>query len=91
MTGALAQQHRQHGIGVSVINPGFVATPLTEQNDFPMPALLTPSQAADEILAGWASGRFEIHFPKRFTWWLKLLSHLGDAAYFRAVRRATGL
>ncbi len=81
----------ERGIGVSVINPGFVATPLTEQNDFPMPALLTPPQAADEILAGWAAGRFEIHFPKRFTRWIKLLSHLGDASYFRAVRRATGL
>lgn len=79
------------GIGVSVVNPGFVETPLTAQNDFRMPALLTPEQAADEILAGWAAGRFEIHFPKRFTLWVKALSHLGDASYFRAVRRATGL
>ncbi len=81
----------ERGIGVSVVNPGFVETPLTAQNDFKMPALLTPEQAADEILAGWAAGRFEIHFPKRFTLWLKALSHLGDATYFRAVRRATGL
>jgi NAD(P)-dependent dehydrogenase (short-subunit alcohol dehydrogenase family) len=81
----------ERGIGVSVVNPGFVETPLTAQNDFKMPALLTPEQAADEILAGWAAGRFEIHFPKRFTLWVKALSHLGDASYFRAVRRATGL
>lgn len=81
----------ERGIGVSVVNPGFVETPLTAQNDFKMPALLTPEQAASEILAGWAAGRFEIHFPKRFTLWVKALSHLGDASYFRAVRRATGL
>ncbi len=79
------------GIGVSVINPGFVETPLTAQNAFAMPALITPDQAALEIARGWAAGRFEIHFPKRFTLWLKALRHLPDALYFRAIRRATGL
>lgn len=78
-------------IGVSVINPGFVATPLTAQNDFAMPALISAEQAASEILKGWSKGEFEIHFPKRFTLWLKLLSHLSHGLYFRAVRRATGL
>lgn len=79
------------GIGVSIVNPGFVESPLTAQNDFAMPALLTPEQAAQAILAGWASGVFELHFPKRFTLWMKLLSHVGDGVYFKAVRRATGL
>lgn len=79
----------EYGIGVSVINPGFVATPLTAQNPFEMPALLTPDQAAQAILEGWKQGRFEIHFPKRFTWWLKLMSHLPHALYFALVRRAT--
>ncbi len=79
------------GIGTSVINPGFVSTPLTAGNDFQMPALITPEQAAHEMLKGWAAGRFEIHFPKRFTLWLKALSHVGDAFYFKAIRRATGL
>jgi short-subunit dehydrogenase len=46
------------GIGVRVINPGFVATPLTAQNDFAMPALLTPEQAAVETLAGFAGSAF---------------------------------
>lgn len=79
------------GIGASVINPGFVETPLTSQNEFTMPALITPEQAAQEILKGWEAGAFEIHFPKRFTLWLKALSHVGDWLYFKAIRRATGL
>jgi NAD(P)-dependent dehydrogenase (short-subunit alcohol dehydrogenase family) len=79
------------GLGVSVINPGFVATPLTANNQFAMPGLLTPEQAAQHILTGWAAGRFEIHFPKRFTLWLKALGWLSDGLYFRAVRKMTGL
>jgi NAD(P)-dependent dehydrogenase (short-subunit alcohol dehydrogenase family) len=79
------------GLGVSVINPGFVETPLTANNEFTMPALLTPDQAAQAILRGWARGDFEIHFPKRFTLWLKVLRHLGYGPYFFAVRRSTGL
>jgi NAD(P)-dependent dehydrogenase (short-subunit alcohol dehydrogenase family) len=79
------------GIGVSVINPGFVETPLTADNEFTMPALIRPEQAAEEIVRGWEAGQFEIHFPKRFTLWLKALSHVGDGIYFKAIRRATGL
>jgi NAD(P)-dependent dehydrogenase (short-subunit alcohol dehydrogenase family) len=82
---------RPEGIGVSVINPGFVETPLTAQNPFTMPALITPAQAAQEILQGWARGSFDIHFPKRFTRWLKLLRLLPYRLYFAAVRRFTGL
>ena len=79
------------GIGVSIVNPGFVDTPLTAQNGFTMPALISPEQAALAMLEGWAAGRFEIDFPKRFTRWLKALKILPDSLYFRAVRRATGL
>jgi NAD(P)-dependent dehydrogenase (short-subunit alcohol dehydrogenase family) len=79
------------GLGVSVINPGFVETPLTAGNDFRMPALITPEEAAEAILKGWEAGEFEIHFPKRFTLFLKGLRHLGYGAYFAAVRRSTGL
>jgi NAD(P)-dependent dehydrogenase (short-subunit alcohol dehydrogenase family) len=79
------------GVGVSLINPGFVETPLTSGNTFTMPALMTPAEAAREIVAGWEAGRFEIHFPKRFTLWLKALRFLGDGAYFAAIRRSTGL
>ena len=77
------------GVAVSVIHPGFVETPLTAQNDFKMPALLTPEQAADAILQGWAQGVFEIHFPKRFTAVMKLLRLLPDRLYFAIVQRTT--
>jgi len=82
---------RPHGIGVSIVNPGFVDTPLTRQNDFAMPALLTPAQAADAMLRGWARGGFEVHFPRRFTCWLKLLRVLPYRWYFALVHRMTGL
>ena len=75
------------GIGVSIINPGFVQTPLTAGNEFDMPALLTPEQAAQAIVKGWAQGRFEIHFPKRFTLWLKLLRVLPNRLFFGLVRK----
>lgn len=78
--------HR-HGVGVSLINPGFVETPLTAQNAFRMPALISPAQAAQAILNGWARGRFEIHFPKRFTFWMKMLRCLPYPVYFALTRR----
>ena len=78
-------------IGVSLICPGFVETPLTAQNRFSMPSLLTPAEAADEILRGWHRGGFEIHFPKRFTRWVKALRLLPYPAYFAAVRKVTAL
>jgi len=77
------------GLGVSIINPGFVQTPLTAGNDFAMPALLTPQQAATAILRGWADGTFEIHFPRRFTVWLKILRMLPYRVFFPLVRRVT--
>ena len=75
------------GIGVTLVNPGFVATPLTAQNDFKMPALISAEEAACEILAGLARGRFEIHFPRRFSYFLKLLRLLPARAYFALVSR----
>jgi len=79
------------GIGVSVVNPGFVDTPLTANNTFAMPALLTPAQAAQAMVDGWGKGLFEIHFPKRFTMWLKLLRVLPYRLYFPMVKKLTGL
>ncbi|MFZ9345780.1 MAG: SDR family NAD(P)-dependent oxidoreductase [Burkholderiaceae bacterium] len=76
------------GIAVSVVNPGFVATRLTQKNNFRMPAMITPDEAARQTMAGLAKGSFEIHYPRRFTRWLKLLRLLPYALYFRIMRQA---
>lgn len=80
---------RAAGIDVYLVNPGFVRTKLTEKNAFVMPALLTPEQAAQAMLAGMAAGQFSIHFPKRFTLWLYALRHLPDRLRLAIVRRFT--
>lgn len=79
------------GLSVYLINPGFVATPMTAANDFEMPALISSQQAAEEIIAGFGRGSFEIHFPRRFTYWLKLLRLLPYSLYFALVKRFTRL
>ncbi len=82
---------KPHHIDVHLINPGFVETPLTAQNDFKMPALISPDEAALEIIHGIEKGEFEIHFPKRFTRWLKLMRLLPYPLYFYLTQRFTGL
>ncbi|MCW8874837.1 MAG: SDR family NAD(P)-dependent oxidoreductase [Gammaproteobacteria bacterium] len=79
------------GVAVHLINPGFVKTPLTDRNEFQMPALISSEEAAREILAGMGRGEFEIHFPRRFTRVMKLLRMLPYAGYFPLVHRFTGL
>lgn len=82
---------KDSNIAVSLICPGFVETPLTAQNKFRMPGLLKPDEAARRIMRGWARGKFEIHFPKRFTLPMKLLGLLPRWLYFPVIRRFTGL
>ncbi|MBG9389576.1 SDR family NAD(P)-dependent oxidoreductase [Caenimonas aquaedulcis] len=78
------------GLGVSVVNPGFVDTPMTAKNDFAMPAMIGPAEAAHRMILGWERGHFEIHFPRRFTWPMKLLARLPFRLYQALVRRGTG-
>ena len=78
---------RPQGVSVHMISPGFVATEATAQNDFEMPALMSPKQAAQEILQGIQAGEFDIHFPKRFSGFLKFLRILPYPLYFWIVRR----
>ncbi len=75
------------GVSVHMISPGFVATEATAQNDFEMPALITAEEAASEILKGIQAGEFDIHFPKRFSGFLKFLRILPYPIYFWIVRR----
>jgi NAD(P)-dependent dehydrogenase (short-subunit alcohol dehydrogenase family) len=78
------------GIKLQLVDPGFVKTPLTDRNDFPMPFLMPVEDAVDALIAGLATQRFEIVFPRRFALLLKLLNMLPYDAYFALVRRMTG-
>lgn len=75
------------GLNVWLINPGFVRSRLTAQNDFEMPALIDADTAAEAILSGFSRGQFEIHFPKRFTCFMKLLQLLPIGWYLRLSKR----
>lgn len=75
------------GIGLSLINPGFVKTPLTDRNDFPMPFLVSADDAAKAIVRGLRKGSFEIAFPWRFALLMKLLRILPDGPFFRIAGR----
>lgn len=79
------------GLGVYLINPGFVDTPATKQNDFEMPALISAQEAAEQIVLGMARGEFHIHFPRRFTNWLRFAQLLPYRAYFWLIHKVTGL
>ncbi len=79
------------GLGVYLINPGFVDTPATKQNDFEMPALISPQEAAVQIVRGMERGEFHIHFPHRFTNWLRFAQLLPYRAYFWLIHKVTGL
>jgi short-subunit dehydrogenase len=72
-----------HQVRVTLVNPGFVATPMTAVNTFPMPFLLSPDDAARRIVRGLASGRFEVAFPWQLVTGLKFLRVLPYWAYFR--------
>lgn len=79
------------GIGVYQINPGFVETPLTANNDFKMPALMSPGDAAHALVDGLERGQFHIHFPKRFTNSMRLARLLPYRLYFWLIHKVTGL
>ena len=79
------------GLGVYLIMPGFVKTPLTDRNEFAMPNLISAEEAATEILTGLRAGDFEIHFPKAFTRKMKFLRLLPYRLYFALVSKATGM
>ncbi|MCX7272883.1 MAG: SDR family NAD(P)-dependent oxidoreductase [Burkholderiales bacterium] len=77
------------GVGVHLISPGFVETPLTALNDFEMPALISAHEAALRMLTGFERGEFETHFPRRFTGLMKFARLLPHRWYFALIRRIT--
>ncbi len=75
-------------VRVSLVSPGFIKTPMTDQNDFPMPMIKSPEFAANEIYKGLTVKKgFEIHFPKVFTYFLKFLQILPSGIYFKLVSK----
>lgn len=84
---ALRPEAKRWGIKLRVVNPGFVRSRLTEKNTFRMPGLMTPEQAARRIVAGLGKSHFEISFPRRLIWPLKLLRCLPYGLYFRIIER----
>jgi short-subunit dehydrogenase len=78
---------KQYGVGVTTINPGFVKTPLTDLNHFGMPFMVSAEDASQAIIQGLKNGDTEIHFPKRLSWPLKLLTALPTPLYERLARK----
>lgn len=77
-------------IKLQLVNPGFVDTPLTEKNEFPMPFLMPLEKAAERLVTKLQGDDFEITFPRRFTWQLKALNLLPYSLYFPAISKFTG-
>jgi len=91
MAQSLKAELDSEGVTMQVICPGFVKTPLTEQNSFDMPYLMDVDDAVARVMAGLETDTFEIAFPKRFAWQLKMMQKLPDALYFPMIKKATGL
>ena len=83
---------KRFNVRVSVVNPGFIKTPMTDQNDFPMPMIKSPEFAADEIFKGLTqSNAFEIHFPKQFTFIMKILKIMPNWLYLKLIKKGMKL
>ncbi|MHC4089222.1 MAG: SDR family NAD(P)-dependent oxidoreductase [Planctomycetota bacterium] len=87
MAEALKPELDLHGVGLQLVNPGFVRTPLTDKNPFPMPFLMDVEEAAEALYRGLQSDRFEIVFPRRFAYLLKLLRIMPAPLAFAITRR----
>lgn len=75
------------GVRLTLVNPGFIKTPLTDLNDFPMPFLMEVDAAAERLVRALDGSRFEVTFPRRFTWGMKLLRCLPYGLFFLLTRR----
>jgi len=91
LTESLKFEFDHWGVKTQVVCPGFVRTPLTDKNPFPMPFLMEVEDAAEELYQGLRGDSFEITFPKRFTFLMRRLRNMPDWLYFKLVKRGTGL
>ena len=77
---------KRKNIRISLVSPGFIKTPMTDQNDFPMPMIKTPEFAAEQIYIGLIKKNgFEVHFPKTFTYLMKIIKILPNWLYFGVI------
>lgn len=74
---------RGTGVDVQVANPGFIKTQLTDKNDFSMPFIMTPEEAAEHMFRHMNSTRFKYSFPTVFSWVFRGSQFLPDWLYFR--------
>ncbi len=79
---------QRHNVRVSLISPGFIKTPLTDKNKFPMPMIRSPEYAAEKMFSGLTKkNAFEIHFPIMFTIIMKLLKIMPNWLYFLLLKK----
>ena len=74
---------------IQVVNPGFVRTAMTAENDYPMPFMMSAEAAAERIVIGLRRGGFEVAFPKRLAWTMKAARLLPYATWLKLMARAT--
>ena len=83
---------KRKNVRVTVINPVFIKTPMTDQNDFPMPMIKSPEFAAEKMFKGLTQlNSFEIHFPKQFTFIMKILKIMPNWIYFKILKKGMKL
>ena len=88
LTESLYFDFKKHNVRISLISPGFIKTPLTNQNTFNMPFIKTPEFAANKIFNGLTkSSSFEIHFPIELTLFLKILRILPYRIYLFLINK----
>ena len=87
-TESLYFEMKRKNVRVTLISPGFIKTPMTDQNDFSMPMIKSPEFAAEQIYLGLIKKKgFEIHFPKAFTFIMKILRILPNNVYFKIMEK----
>jgi NAD(P)-dependent dehydrogenase (short-subunit alcohol dehydrogenase family) len=88
LTESLYFDFKKYNVRISLVSPGFIKTPLTNQNTFNMPFIKTPEFAADKMYDGLTnSSAFEIHFPKELTLFLKFLRILPYRTYLFLINK----